>query len=52
MEWLRRHKNNKNLSNLNAEVDFKNVEISKLFSAFKNSKNEVHRNYKSDDWFR
>ena len=38
MEWLRRHKNKDNLSNLNAEVDFKNEEISKLFSAFKNSK--------------
>ena len=52
MEWLRRHKNNENLSNLNAEVDFKNEEISKLFSAFKNSKNEVHRSYNSDDWFK
>ena len=38
MEWLRRHKDNENLSNLNAEVDFKNEEVSKLFSAFKNSK--------------
>ena len=52
MEWLRRHKNNENLSNLNAEVEFKNEEISKLFSAFKNSKNEVHRSYNSDDWFK
>ncbi len=52
MEWLRRHKNYENLSNLNAKVDFKNEEITKLLSAFKNSKNEDHRSNNSDDWFK
>ena len=30
IEWLRRHKNKDNLSNLNAEINFTNEKISKL----------------------
>ena len=51
IEWLRRHKNKDNLSNLNAEIDFTNEKISKLVSALKSSKKEVDRSYDSDDWF-
>ena len=51
MEWLRRHKNKDNLSNLNAEIDFTNTKISKLVSALKSSKKEIDRSYDSDDWF-
>ena len=51
IEWLRRHKNKDNLSNLNAEIDFTNEKISKLVTALKNSKKEVDRSYDSDDWF-
>ena len=50
MEWLRRHKNKDNLSNLNAEIDFTNTKISKLVSALKSSKKEIDRSY-DDDWF-
>ncbi len=50
-EWLRRHKNKDNLSNLNAEIDFTNEKISKLVSALKSSKKEVDRSYDSEDWF-
>ena len=52
IEWLRRHKNKDNLSNLNAEIDFTNEKISKLVSALKNSKKEVDRSYESEDWFK
>ena len=52
MEWLRRHKNKDNLSNLNAEIDFTNEKISKLVSTLKSSKKEIDRSYNSDDWFR
>ena len=52
IEWLRRHKNKDNLSNLNAEIDFTNEKISKLVTALKNSKKEVDRSYDSDDWFK
>ena len=52
IEWLRRHKNKDNLSNLNAEIDFTNEKISKLVSALKSSKKEVDRSYDSDDWFK
>ena len=51
IEWLRRHKNKDNLSNLNAEIDFTNEKISKLVSALKNSKKEIDRRYDSEDWF-
>ena len=52
IEWLRRHKNKDNLSNLNAEIDFTNEKISKLVSALKNSKKEIDRSYGSEDWFK
>ena len=52
IEWLRRHKNKDNLSNLNAEIDFTNEKISKLVSALKNSKKEIDRRYDSEDWFK
>ena len=51
MEWLRRHKNKDNLSNLKAEIDFTNTKISKLVSALKSSKKEIDRSDDSDDWF-
>ena len=51
IEWLRRHKNKDNLSNLNAEIDFTNEKISKLVTALKSSKKEIDRSYDSDDWF-
>jgi len=52
MEWLRRHKNKDNLSNFNAEVDFTNEKLSKLFGNLKNSKKKIDRSYDSDDWFK
>ena len=52
IEWLRRHKNKDNLSNLNAEIDFTNEKISKLVTALKSSKKEVDRSYESEDWFK
>ena len=52
MEWLRRHKNKDNLSNFNAEVDFTNEKISKLFGTLKSSKKKIDRSYDSDDWFK
>ena len=52
IEWLRRHKNKDNLSNLNAEIDFTNEKISKLVSALKNYKKEIDRSYGSEDWFK
>ena len=52
IEWLRRHKNKDNLSNLDAEIDFTNEKISKLVSALKSSKKEIDRSYNSEDWFK
>ena len=52
MEWLRRHKNKDNLSNLNAEIDFTNEKISKLFGTLKSSKKKIDRSYDSDNWFK
>ena len=51
IEWLRRHKNKDNLSNLNAEINFTNEKISKLASGLKSLKKESKRNYNSDEWF-
>ena len=50
-EWLRRHKNKDNLSNLNAEIDFTNQKIEKIASALNILKKEKDRTYSSDDWF-
>ena len=49
-EWLRRHKNKDNLSNLNAEIDFTNQKIAKLVSTLETFKKK-DRTYNSDDWF-
>ena len=50
-EWLRRHKNKDNLSNLNAEIDFTNQKVARLVSALNTLKKEKDRTYGSDDWF-
>ena len=50
-EWLRRHKNKDNLSNLNAEIDFTNQKIEKIANALNTLKKEKDRTYNSDDWF-
>ena len=50
-EWLRRHKNKDNLSNLNAEIDFTNQTVAKFASALKSLKKEKDRSYNSEDWF-
>ena len=50
-EWLRRHKNRDNLSNLNAEIDFTNQKIAKLVSTLGSFKKEKDRTYNSNDWF-
>ena len=51
IEWLRRHKNKDNLSNLNASIDFKNQKVAKLVSTFDAFKKERDRTYRSNDWF-
>jgi outer membrane autotransporter protein len=51
IEWLRRHKNKDNLSNLNANIDFQNQKVAKLVSAFDAFKKERDRTYRSNDWF-
>ncbi len=51
IEWLRRHKNKDNLSNLNAEINFTNQKIEKIASALNILKKEKDRTYNSDDWF-
>ncbi len=50
-EWLRRHKNKDNLSNLNAEINFTNQKIEKIANALNILKKEKDRTYNSDDWF-
>ncbi len=50
-EWLRRHKNKDDLSNLNAEIDFTNQKVARLVSALNTLKKEKDRTYSSDDWF-
>ncbi len=50
-EWLRRHKNKDNLSNLNAEINFTNQKIEKIANALNILKKEKDRSYNSDDWF-
>ena len=39
-EWLRRHKNKDNLTNLNAEFDFTNKKIAKLVNTLESFKKE------------
>ncbi len=50
-EWLRRHKNKDNLSNLNAEIDFTNQKIEKIANTLNILKKEKDRTYNSNDWF-
>ncbi len=50
-EWLRRHKNKDNLSNLNAEINFTNQKIEKIANVLNILKKEKDRTYNSDDWF-
>ena len=50
-EWLRRHKNRDNLTNLNAELDFTNKKIAKLVNTLETFKKEKDRTYNSEDWF-
>ena len=50
-EWLRRHKNKDNLSNLNANIEFKNQKAAKLISTLNAYKKERDRTYESNDWF-
>jgi len=50
-EWLRRHKNKDNLSNLNAEINFTNQKIEKIANTLNILKKEKDRTYNSDDWF-
>ncbi len=50
-EWLRRHKNKDDLSNLNAEINFSNKKIAKLVNTLESLKKENDRTYNSDDWF-
>ena len=50
-EWLRRHKNKDNLSNLNAEIDFTNQKIEKIANTLNILKKEKDRSYNSNDWF-
>ena len=53
IEWLRRHKNNDNLSNLNAEIDFTNEKLSKLVKGLKSYKKNNSSNIKEeDDWYK
>ena len=51
IEWLRRHKNKDDLSNLNAEINFSNKKIAKLVNTLESLKKENDRTYNSDDWF-
>ena len=51
MEWLRRHKNKDNLTNLNAEIKFANEKVNQLASTLVSTKKEIDRSYNSDDWF-
>ena len=51
IEWLRRHKNKDNFSNLNAEVNFSNEIVSSLAKAVGSYKKKRKRDYDSDDWF-
>ena len=51
IEWLRRHKNNDNLTNLNADIDFTNKKIAKFVNLLEGFKKENDRTYNSDEWF-
>ncbi len=51
IEWLRRHKNKDNLSNLNAKIDFTNKKVSKLVKGLKSFKKNNTGNLNEEDWY-
>ncbi len=51
IEWLRRHKNKDNLTNLNAEVNFTNEVVSNLAKAVASYKKDNNANLNEEDWF-
>ena len=51
IEWLRRHKNKDNLSNLNAQIDFTNKKVSKLVQGLKSLKKDNSGNLNEEDWY-
>ena len=50
IEWLRRHKNKDNLSNLNAQIEFTNKKVSKLVQGLKSLKKNNNNNLDEKDW--
>ena len=52
IEWLRRHKNKDNLTNLNAEVDFSNEIVSNLAKGLASYKSDNRGNLNEEDWFK
>ena len=52
IEWLRRHKNKDNLTNLNAEVDFSNEVVSNLAKGLASYKKDNTGNLNEEDWFK
>ncbi len=52
IEWLRRHKNKDNLTNLNAEVDFSNEVVSNLAKGLSSYKKDNTGNLNEEDWFK
>ena len=52
IEWLRRHKNKDNLTNLNAEVDFSNEVVSNLAKGLASYKSDNRGNLNEEDWFK
>ena len=52
IEWLRRHKNKDNLTNLNAEVDFSNEVVSNLAKGLASYKSDNSGNLNEEDWFK
>ena len=51
IEWLRRHKNKDNLSNLNAQIDFTNKKVSRLVQGLKSLKKDTTGNLNEEDWY-
>jgi len=51
IEWLRRHKNKDNLSNLNAQIDFTNKKVSRLVKGLKSLKKNNTGNLNEEDWY-
>ena len=51
IEWLRRHKNKDNLSNLNAKIDFTNKKVSRLVKGLKSFKKNNTGNLNEGNWY-